>query len=107
MGYYDPNSEQWLPIKYWKKSAITNYTSNQGVLLNTAKDLNHFDFKKHLDLNAYIRWAENLISNWKVTADIPEINLISTDDTVNIVKKQKRKTKKDTEIEALMEIYGL
>ena len=107
LGYYDPNSEQWLPIKYWKKSAITNYTSNQGVLLNTAKDLNLFNFKKHLDINAYIRWSENLLNNWKVTADIPEIGLKSIDDTVNVVKKKKRKTKKDTEIETLMEIYGL
>lgn len=107
LGYYDPLSESWQPFKMWKESKLTNYTSNVGVILNTAKDLEEFNIDKHIDLDAYFRWAESLLDIWKVTADIPEIGLRSSDDTVVKGTKSKRVTKKDVEIEILKSYYGL
>lgn len=106
LGYYDPKTNQWQPFKMWKESKLTNYTSNVGVVLNTAKELAEFDLDAHIDLDAYFRWAESLLDIWKVTADIPEIGLKSVDDEVVKGNKSKRVTKKDVEIEILKSYYG-
>lgn len=107
LGYYDPNSKQWYPFKMWKESKITGYTSDVGEIFNTAASLKNFDADKHIDLDAYFRWAEELLDNWKVTADIPEIGLISRDDTVIEGRTTRRVTKKDVEIDILKSFYGL
>ena len=108
LGFYDERKEVWRPFHSWNKGTLTNYTSNCGVTLNTQKALNEFDFKAHIDVDAYVRWAEELLDNWKVTADIPELNFKSREDTV-VEKsgKGKRKTKIENEIETLKIIYGL
>lgn len=107
LGYYDPKTDKWYPFKMWKESKISGYTSDVGEIFNTAQSLKDFDLDKHIDLDAYFRWAEDLLDNWKVTADIPEIGLESTDDTVVEGKKSKRVTKKDVEINILKSYYGL
>ena len=108
LGYYDERKEVWKPFHSWNKGTLTNYTSNCGVTLNTQKALNEFDFKSHIDVDAYVRWAEELLDNWKVTADIPELNMQSREDTVvEKSNKGKRKTKIENEIDALKIIYGL
>lgn len=107
LGYYNPKDEKWYPFKMWKESKITDYTSDVGEIFNTAQSLKDFDIDQHIDLDAYFRWAENLLDNWKVTANIPEISLQSHDDTVVEGKKTKRTTKKDIEIDILKSYYGL
>ena len=80
LGLEDENGklEQLL---FWSPSSLTGYKSDKGEALNTRKSLQDFDMSK-LDLKAYTDWAEDLLSGWKVTADIPEIGLKACDDTV-------------------------
>ena len=81
LGIYDKDAEAWVPLQAWKVGAITGYTSNTAMVLNAQEELEQFDHDL-LDIDAYVRWAENILSTWKVTADIPEIGLKSVDDTV-------------------------
>lgn len=91
-------------VESWKESTLTGYTSNTGVVLNTAESLEEFDLTK-IDLEAYLRWAEQLLAGWKVTADIPEIGLVSVDDTVVEKVVKKRITKADRALQVLDAAY--
>lgn len=105
LGYYNPDLEKWLPIKAWKKSKMTHYTSNVGKVLNLASELEEFDYSQ-LDIDAYVRWSEELLSNWKATADLPEVGMSKCDDTVIPTKVKKRVTKLDEQIEILRSYYN-
>lgn len=105
LGYKLKSDTLWEPVKAWKRSALTNYPSNIGTVVNTAEELENFDYSK-LDIDAYLKWAEDLLSKWKVTADIPEIGLKSYNDEVIPSEKKIRVTKKDKEIETLKEFYN-
>ena len=108
LGYYDEEKEVWKPFHSWNDGTLTNYTSNCGVTLNTQHELDNFNYKEHIDAEAYIRWAEDLLDNWKVTADIPELGMKKRDDTVvEKSAKSKRKTKIENEIDTLKLIYGM
>lgn len=91
------------PLKVWKSNKVP-YTSNTGLLLNTRASLQDFDMNL-LDLEPYVRWAEQILARWKVTADLPEIGMVKCDDTVLISQAKKRMTKADREIEKLAELY--
>lgn len=106
--YRSLNSEEWSEVKIWKKGALTGYPSNRGVTVNTHEEVVNFDYQKHIDVEAYVEWSEQLLSNWKVTASIPQIGLENRDDTVNIKSKGSSKLKnKDRAKLELKKIYGM
>lgn len=80
------------PVHLWNPGSLTGYTSEYGLTVNTTEELSQFDMST-LDIDAYMRWAEELLSTWKVTADIPEIGYVSRDDTV-VEKVKKRPVSK-------------
>lgn len=96
---------EYVPLKVWRESSLTNYTSNYGRVLNSVEELNSFSLED-LDLDAYVRWSENLLDGWKKTADFPDIGLTARDDTV-VVKKtgKKRVTKKQRAIDLVHWLY--
>lgn len=104
--YFNEKTGLYDVIKAWKFQAITGYTSNIGEVLNTAEELRNFDHS-NLDIDAYVRWAENILDNWKVTGDIPQIGLEQCDDKVVKVAKKVRVTRKSQEIDVIRRMYGL
>lgn len=101
----DIDDAQPIEIKAWSHGdKLTGYPSRIGRSLNTADELESLDLND-LDLDAYIAWAEDLLSGWKITADIPDVGMISIDDTVVENKSKKRMTKAETQIEMLKNIY--
>ena len=96
-----------IPIKLWKDSEnVTHYPSRTGVILNTAQELREFDMNE-LDIDAYVRWAEQLLKQWKVTANLDEVGLMECDDTVIPKEVKVRTTKKSRAIEDIYELYGI
>jgi hypothetical protein len=96
-----------IPIKLWKDSEnVTHYPSRTGVVLNTAQELREFDMNE-LDIDAYVRWAEQLLKQWKVTANLDEVGLMECDDTVIPKEVKVRITKKSRAIEDIYELYGI
>ena len=96
-----------IPIKLWKDSEnVTHYPSRTGVVLNTAQELREFDMNE-LDIDAYVRWAEQLLKQWKVTANLDEVGLVECDDTVIPKEVKVRVTKKSRAIEDIYELYGI
>lgn len=105
---YKKDNGNWTQVKLWKKGALTGYPSNIGVTVNKHEDLVNFDYQKHIDVDAYLEWAENLLSNWKVTASIPQLGLEDKDDTVNIKAKSSSKlSKKDQAKIMIKKLYGV
>lgn len=99
--------DEYVMIKKWSPGALSGYTSDNGAILNTAQSLIDFDME-NLDLNAYLRWSEQLLAGWKITADIPEIGLTDQDDTV--VPGQggsKRITKKERAAMMIERLYAV
>lgn len=95
------------PIKLWKDSAkVTHYPSTTGITLNTAQELRDFDMNE-LDIDAYVRWTEQLLKQWKVTANLEEVGLVECDDTVIPKEVKIRSTKKSRAIEDIYELYGI
>lgn len=106
LGYYDTNTDSWQPLKAWKPSSkVTNYPVLVGTTLNTAESLENFDYST-INVDAYVRMAEEQLKLWKKTADVPELNMKKIDDTVikELVVK-KKKTKKSIEIDRLISFY--
>lgn len=93
-----------VPLKFWKPTVLTGYPSNTGVLLNSKKSLREFDMNM-IDVSAYVRWAESLLSGWKVTADLPEVGMVSVDDTVIPSEKKKPVTKYEKQVQKLHDVY--
>lgn len=105
LGYRIKGEEKWKPLKIWKPSSRpTGYTSIVGKTLNLRQDLIDFD-PSELDLNAYIEWAEDLLSSWKSSADVPIVNMKSIDDTVREKVKSSRVSKKSQALSLLTSIF--
>lgn len=92
-------------LKVWKPTVLTGYPSSTGKVLNSRSDLEAFDLSE-IDESAYVDWAESLLDNWKVTADLPEIGMESIDDTVVPKSESKRVTKADVAIAIIEEMYS-
>ena len=105
LGYFDEDEKSYIPIKLWKEGKISGYPSNQGILCNTLESLENLD-KSRLDIDSYVRWTENILDNWKVTANIPEINLVDCDDTVIEKVKKIRLTNEIKDKIFLEELYS-
>ena len=60
-----------------------------------------------LDIDAYVRWTEQLLKQWKVTANLEEVGLVECDDTVIPKEVKIRSTKKSRAIEDIYELYGI
>ena len=60
-----------------------------------------------LDIDAYVRWTEQLLEKWKVTANLEEVGLVECDDTVIPKQIKSRSTKKSRAIEDIYELYGI
>lgn len=108
LGYYDDSLQAWKPIKMWKPSSkIANYPATIGQTLNTAAELEAFNYSL-IDVDAYTDWAEQLLKPWKATADVPEIGLKKIDDTVvKTEAKPLRLSKKATEYARIEQLYRL
>lgn len=110
LGYFDNDANKWKPLKIWKPSSkVTNYPVLVGQTLNSNEDLKTFDYSL-INVDAYVRMAEEQLKLWKHTADVPEIGMVQIDDTVvTDVKLNSTKplTKKDKELEKLKELYRL
>lgn len=107
LGVYNPNTEEYDLVEKWTRSeTVSGYPLdiNRGEVLNTAKELRDFD-KSKLNIDAYVRWAENLLKNWKVTCDIPDLGLVHHDDTVIPTVRAVRVTKLDRELEKIHDLY--
>lgn len=96
----DGNNEE---IKCWYISKLTGYPDSEGLLINTAEDVNDLKaIDANLNIEAYTDWCESLISTWKVTGEIPELGLQSYDDNLGFtavtVSNQKTNKKSDDEL---------
>lgn len=100
----DDNEDEWSTVKAWKDGVITGFTSDTADMVNTEESLSAFDFNK-IDIEPYVSWAETLLSNWKVSADVPELGMRKIDDTVNEEITPKRKTKSTIAIEVIHNMY--
>lgn len=87
-----------LVVEAWQPTKLTGYTSNVVDVLNMADEVKHFN-KNRLDVDAYQRWAENLLQSWKVTADMPDVGMVSVDDAV--VAGKEKKSDDAAEVETL------
>ena len=83
-------------LEAWKSGALTGYTSTTGMLLNSSKSLREFDMSL-LDLDAYTDWAEALLIPWKLTADLPDVGMVSIDDGVG--RRQVSSTRRGNRVE--------
>lgn len=95
---------EWQLIKDWRVTKIPGYTADKVQLLNNEADLANFDMST-LDLNAYLAWSEQLLQGWKITADIPDLNMTQCDDTVIAKSTHTRLTKKDIELQKIRSLY--
>ena len=87
---------------------VTGYTSTICKLVNTAQEVEEFD-RSQLDLEAYARWAEDLLEGWKISADFEELGMKKVDDTVGEKTEQsssKRVSKKDISISIVEDLYS-
>ena len=98
---------EYMPLKMMKTGEnVTGYTSTVCELVNTAKEVADFDRSK-LDLEAYALWAEDLLENWKASADFPELGMIKVDDSVRKVENSaKRVSKKSLALDILSDVYA-
>lgn len=92
------------PLKVWKPTKLTGYPSTTGRLLNSRESLTSFDLSE-IDEGAYVAWAEQFLDRWKVTADLPEIGMVSGDDTVIPKTASKRMTKAGAAFAVIEELY--
>lgn len=107
IGFFDTQAQEWKPLKYWKKSKMTHFTSDVGRNLPLEDNLRYFD-KTELDIEAYLRWSENILDTWKVTNDLPQLNIEKLDDTVVKEDTQAKKlTKYEQGVQMIYEMYGL
>lgn len=100
--------EHLVVPKIWREGSLTHYTSEWGQILNSTQSLKDFDMSQ-LDVDAYVRWSENLLDGWKQTADVPDLGMVAIDDTV--VEKasgggSRRKTKRDKAIDMIEWLYA-
>lgn len=99
----------YLPLKMVKAGEnVTGYTSTICKLVNTAQEVEEFD-RSQLDLEAYARWAEDLLEGWKISADFEELGMKKVDDTVGEKTEQsssKRVSKKDISISIVEDLYS-
>lgn len=100
---YEEEKGIFSPVKHWKKNKLGGYPSLVGDVYNLTDDLDNFDFNK-LDLDAYVDWAEQLLDNWKITADIEELGLTFSENS-HITKKSKRKSNKTMDF--ICDLYGI
>lgn len=104
---YKTHKGEWDAVKLWKPSKkLSGYPTSIGVTLNTFEELHEFDYSQ-IDVDAYVMWAEELLKLWKISADIPELNMVKVDDTVIKVEKKVRKTKEAVEVDKLRVLYDL
>lgn len=98
---------EYMPLKMMKTGEnVTGYTSTVCELVNTAKEVAEFD-RSRLDLEAYALWAEDLLENWKASADFPELGMIKVDDSVRKVENSaKRVSKKSLALDILSDVYA-
>ena len=64
----------YTPVKRWKSNKLSGFTGETGKVVNRMEDLRHIDHDD-LDLKAYTDWAESLLDNWKVTADLDALGM--------------------------------
>lgn len=106
IGFLDEFSGEWKTLNRWKNSKITHFTSVIGESLPYTEDLDNFN-KEDIDIDAYLKWAENILDTWKVTNDIPQLNIKKLNDVViEESKEQARKTKREKEIDTIWSYYG-
>jgi len=71
-----------------------------------AKEVEEFD-RSELDLEAYARWAEDLLEGWKISADFDELGMKKVDDAVKEESKTVQKTsRKGLAIEMIEDLYN-
>lgn len=99
---------KYAPIKLMRYGEkVTGFTSQICKVLNMTDDLNNFD-RQELDIEAYAKWAEDLLSGWKITCDFEEIGMKKADDTVvQTVTKAKRLSKRDLALNAIESTYDM
>lgn len=104
---FKKDEKTWLPVKIWKPSSkLAGYPSTIGQSLNTYEELYNFDYSQ-IDVDAYVAWTEDLLKLWKISADLPELNMKKVDDTVVPVEKKVRVTKASVAIDKLRKLYEL
>lgn len=85
-------------LKVWKHSdKIFGFEGGvRGDLIQSRKDYLDFDLSR-IDVDFYVRWAEQILNRWKVTADLPDLGMVSLDDTVIPERSSRKLTKSDWE----------
>lgn len=110
IGYFHPTRREWMPLQHWKPGAVTGYPTPdtkedgtepplKGTVVNLARELHTFD-KHDLDLDMYIRWAEQILELWKVTGDIEDVGMQHMGPIDTVVKKKgvRKLNKKDRQM---------
>lgn len=96
-----------IELKVWAESILTGYpTDARGKILNAAKDLWSFDLAD-LDMDAYLEWAESMLSVWKIGArlDFSTGTLIMEETGDIFDKSQSKPTKKMLALTDISELY--
>lgn len=102
LGYFNPVTSSWLPLKQWSVAKLSGFVTNKATILNLMTELDDFDYES-LDLDVYVDWAETILQKWKATADIPEIGLVNCDDTVIKKVRTRKLTKKEQEAREMLD----
>lgn len=98
--------EEREELKNWYYSYPTGYPQSEGIIINTAEEVKNVKaIDADLNIEAYTDWAESLLQTWKITGEIPELNLKSYDDNlgfkVAIKEKANRASIMEEEIKDL------
>lgn len=107
LAYKPAGGEQWRMLETWHESRVTGYPEGVSVaILNGGDELWDFDLDR-LDMDGYLRWAESMLRQWKVGADLKDgiLTPITFDDALT-PKKASRATKHDTAIGKLAAAYA-
>lgn len=107
LGLQNIDTLEITELRAWSQSdSIAGYPNGCKVTaLNSAKSLEEFNMDR-LDVDAYIKWAEQLLASWKVTANIPAIGMALFNDTsLQKAAGTGRITKRDRAIHLLEQLY--
>lgn len=107
LAFYFHGQSRVEPLKIWKRSSSLFGTDRpvRGVRLQSRQDYLDFELST-LNLDFYVQWAEQILARWKVTADVPELGLVSCDDTVRFDSKPVRLTARQWQERKLSDVYG-
>lgn len=92
--------EEIEELKNWYYSYPTGYPQSEGIIINTAEEVKGVKaVDADLNIEAYTDWAESLLQTWKITGDIPEVNMQSYDDDLGFKEKTSKKKSKSSSME--------